>query len=166
MHITKLWYVIHCAYFLQNRFSEELSLMYLWQEDYDRARHYNRMAIDFFLQVEHTYGYCSETYANRPFCKHEFCLPTFRNCYRIHIERMFISVFLARVFLEKTLSIAIALVASSASCKNFDILEYLCYYWRYLLETWRMCLLAIEQSILSRETIQNAYFSELCSFFK
>ena len=28
-----------------------------------------------------------------------------------------------------------------------------------------MCLLSKEQSILSRETIQNGFFSELCPFF-
>ena len=35
----------------QNRYSQELALMYLWQEDYDRARHYTSMAQEFFLQV-------------------------------------------------------------------------------------------------------------------
>ena len=34
--------------------------------------------------------------------------------------------FLAGLFLEKTLGIAVALML--ASCKNFDILDYLCYY--------------------------------------
>ena len=37
--------------FFQNRYSQELALMYLWQEDYDRARHYTNMAQEFFLQV-------------------------------------------------------------------------------------------------------------------
>ena len=29
--------------------------MYLWQEDYDRARHYTNMAHEFFLQVGYVY---------------------------------------------------------------------------------------------------------------
>ena len=39
------------------------------------------------------------------------------------------------------------------------------YYLRYLLETRSMCSLSKEKSIRSRETIQNAFFSELCPFF-
>ena len=36
----------------QNRYSQELALMYLLQEDYDRARHYTNMAHEFFLFSE------------------------------------------------------------------------------------------------------------------
>ena len=36
----------------QNRYSQELALMYLWQVDYDRARHYTNMAHEFFLFPE------------------------------------------------------------------------------------------------------------------
>ena len=35
----------------QSRHSEEVSLMYLWQEDYDRASYYADNAIQIFLQV-------------------------------------------------------------------------------------------------------------------
>ena len=36
----------------QNRYSQELALMYLWQVDYNRARHYTNMAHEFFLFSE------------------------------------------------------------------------------------------------------------------
>jgi len=29
----------------------ELSLLYIWQEDYDRAKHYSNMATETFIQV-------------------------------------------------------------------------------------------------------------------
>ena len=64
--------------------------------------------------------------------------------------------FLAQPFSEKTWGIAIAL-ASFFLYKNFDILYYLCYYWRYLLEIQNMCSLSKEQYILSREKIQNTF---------
>ncbi|KAL4240201.1 hypothetical protein ACF0H5_000995 [Mactra antiquata] len=35
---------------LENSYCEELALMYLWQEDYDRARHYCNIALQAFLQ--------------------------------------------------------------------------------------------------------------------
>ncbi|XP_052761107.1 DNA-dependent protein kinase catalytic subunit-like isoform X2 [Mya arenaria] len=35
---------------LENEYSQELALMYLWQEDYDRARHYCNTTLDAFLQ--------------------------------------------------------------------------------------------------------------------
>ncbi|KAL8588517.1 hypothetical protein ACOMHN_043866 [Nucella lapillus] len=35
---------------LESRYSEELALMYVWQEDYDRARHYANHALQGFLQ--------------------------------------------------------------------------------------------------------------------
>ncbi|XP_076445486.1 DNA-dependent protein kinase catalytic subunit-like [Babylonia areolata] len=35
---------------LESRYSEELALMYVWQEDYDRARHYASHALQCFLQ--------------------------------------------------------------------------------------------------------------------
>ena len=37
---------------LQTRYSEELALMYVWQQDYDRARHYANQAMQRFLQVD------------------------------------------------------------------------------------------------------------------
>ena len=45
------------------------------------------------------------------------------------------------------------------------VIQYLCHYWRYLLETRNMCSLSKDQSLLSRETIQTAFFSDLCPFF-
>ena len=36
----------------QNRYSQELALMNLWQKDYDRERHYINMAHEFFLFSE------------------------------------------------------------------------------------------------------------------
>ncbi|KAL3877683.1 hypothetical protein ACJMK2_035352, partial [Sinanodonta woodiana] len=35
---------------LENRYSQDLALMYVWQEDYDRARHYANMALASFQQ--------------------------------------------------------------------------------------------------------------------
>ncbi|KAK7506702.1 hypothetical protein BaRGS_00002177 [Batillaria attramentaria] len=35
---------------LESRYSEELALMYVWQQDYDRARHYANQAMQGFLQ--------------------------------------------------------------------------------------------------------------------
>ena len=52
---------------------------------------------------------------------------------------------LAQLFSEKTRDIIIALTFSNIS-----------YYQRYLFETGNMCSLTKEQSMLSRETIQNA----------
>ncbi|WAQ95922.1 PRKDC-like protein [Mya arenaria] len=37
---------------LENEYSQELALMYLWQEDYDRARHYCNTTLDAFLQCK------------------------------------------------------------------------------------------------------------------
>ena len=37
--------------FFQSRYCEYLALMYMWQQDYDRARHYTKMTQDKFLQV-------------------------------------------------------------------------------------------------------------------
>ena len=74
-----------------------------------------------------------------------------------------ICISLARLFLDKNLRYCYSLgviVVVAASCK-----WHLCYYWRYLLETWSMFSLYKEQSILSRETIQNTSFLELCPFF-
>ena len=64
--------------------------------------------------------------------------------------------FSSTVFGEKTRSIAIAL--ASSWCKNCDILQYLCYYWRHLPETLRTYSLTKEQSILSRKTNQMHLF--------
>ena len=49
--------------------------------------------------------------------------------------------FLARLFLEKTRGIAIALASSFLllSCKNSDILLYRCHYSTYVLETQNRC---------------------------
>ena len=67
-------------------------------------------------------------------------------------------VFIARLFLEKTRGIAIALASSSSaasSCKNYFVISLL------LLKKLGMCSL----SILSRETIQNAFFQNFAPFF-
>ena len=48
--ITQTW--LMSSFCFQNRYSQELALMYLWQEDYDRARHYTNMAHEFFLFPE------------------------------------------------------------------------------------------------------------------
>ena len=50
---TQTW--LMSSFCFQNRYSQELALMYLWQEDYDRARHYTNMAHEFFLQVGYMY---------------------------------------------------------------------------------------------------------------
>ena len=47
---TQTWLMSFFCF--QNRYSQELALMYLWQEDYDRARHYTNMAHEFFLFSE------------------------------------------------------------------------------------------------------------------
>ena len=47
---TPTW--LMSSFCFQNRYSQELTLMYLWQEDYDRARHDTNMAIEFFLFSE------------------------------------------------------------------------------------------------------------------
>ena len=84
-----------------------------------------------------------------------------RGHYTVYTQNFCIQ-FSAQLFSEKTSGIAIALVLLllSLRCKNFDILEYVCYYRKYLLETQNMCSLSEEQSILSSETIQNIFFSQ------
>ena len=47
---TPTW--LMSSFCFQNRYSQELALMYLLQEDYDRARHYTNMAHEFFLFSE------------------------------------------------------------------------------------------------------------------
>ena len=47
---TQTW--LMSSFCFQNRYSQELALMYLWQKDYDRARHYTNMAHESFLFSE------------------------------------------------------------------------------------------------------------------
>ena len=72
---------------------------------------------------------------------------------------------LAQLFSEKTQGIPIALASSlsaAAACKKFCNISVITE--EIFLETQSMRSLSKKQSILSRETIQNA-FSELCPFF-
>ena len=47
---TPTW--LMSSFCFHNCYSQELALMYLLQEDYDRARHYTNMAHEFFLFPE------------------------------------------------------------------------------------------------------------------
>jgi len=40
-----------CVWTVQSDYGDELSLLYSWQEDYDRAKYYANMARDVFYQV-------------------------------------------------------------------------------------------------------------------
>lgn len=42
---------IRAPFYFQSQYCEELALMYVWQEDYDRARHYAASARELFLRV-------------------------------------------------------------------------------------------------------------------
>ena len=68
--------------------------------------------------------------------------------------------FLALLFLEKTWGIAMALTLSllSSSVKNFEILLYLCYFLKYLLETLSIC------SLSNNPYYQGRKFKMLCFF--
>ena len=77
---------------------------------------------------------------------------------------------LAQLFSEKTQGIAVALALSL--CHRCHCCSKTLTIWIIsvitednLLETQNMCSLSKEQSILSREIIQNAFFSELCCFY-
>lgn len=43
---------------LENHYSQELSLLYILQEDYDRAKYYANNCLQVFMQVSGTTRYC------------------------------------------------------------------------------------------------------------
>ena len=70
----------------------------------------------------------------------QFFLPFLRTFYHFDWMKLMSTIFSLAVFREKNGGIAISLMSLAsllASCKNFDILKYLCYFWRYL-PTWNL----------------------------
>lgn len=52
LECSESWVWFFVCYW-QSRYSEELALMYVWQADYDRARHYSTLATQQFLLVSY-----------------------------------------------------------------------------------------------------------------